>query len=114
MIRLWATRGHTWGFRFLIRPQGADPLPEYEQAFAGLEDDAEACRRTGRLLALRLPDPEQRTDHAGRRIPHDFVLTGDLASRVRTVADGYALVWPLVAEEYAKAWDADRPPAARG
>ena len=69
MILLWATRGRTWGFRFLpVDGTGpdADPLPLYERAFSGHEDEDEGCWRTDGLLAVRLRDPEGRADEAGR------------------------------------------------
>ncbi|MCW5951065.1 MAG: hypothetical protein KIT69_02240 [Propionibacteriaceae bacterium] len=57
MNLIWATRGRSWGFRFLLDGGFADPLPTYEQAFAGLEDDRAVCRKAGGRLALRFPDP---------------------------------------------------------
>lgn len=110
MSMIWATRGKTWGFRFLRRGGLSDPLPSYEAAFAELEGQPEGLARVGDRVALRFPDPEGRTDRAGRVIPHDFVLSGDLAARVHSVADGIAEVWPLVAEEYAGVWDLATPP----
>ncbi|WP_243695144.1 hypothetical protein [Agromyces protaetiae] len=61
---------------------------------------------------MRFVDPEGRTDRAGRIIPHDFVLSGELAERVGSVEDGLAEVWPLVADEYARVWDLASPPSA--
>lgn len=107
MTLIWATRGRTWGFRFLETGGHADPLPAYEAAFVAVGDERRACRCTGEVVALRFPDPLGRLDAAGRVIPHDFVVTGELAARVRTVDDGLALVWPLVADRYAEVWDQD-------
>jgi len=107
---IWATRGRTWGFRFLRKGGWGDPLPEYESAFADLEGQREGIARRGDRVALRFTDPEGRTDRSGRVIPHDFVLAGDRAARVHTVAEGIADVWPLVAEEYARVWDQATPP----
>jgi hypothetical protein len=45
-------------------------------------------------------------------IPHEFVLSGDLADEVESVEDGLQQVWPLVARVYAGVWDAERPPSA--
>lgn len=110
MSLLWATRGRTWGFRFLRKGGLRDPLVSYEAAFADLEGQPEGVARVGDRVALRFADPEGRTDRSGRVIPHDFVLSGDLAVRVRSVAEGIAEVWPLVAEEYARVWDLPTPP----
>jgi hypothetical protein len=103
---IWATRGRTWGFRFLRDGGFADPLPEYDAAFAGAGDEPAVCRRAadGRV-ALRLPDPRKRTDRAGRVITHEFVVFPPLADSIRSVDDGLRLVWPLVAEDYDTVWD---------
>lgn len=114
MILLWLTRGRTWGFRFLRRGESLDPIPEYDSAFAGLKDEKEGCLRVGDRVALRLLDPLGRQDAAGRTIPHDFVLTGDLANQVTTVADGIRAVWPLVESDYLDVYDTDTPPSPRG
>ena len=111
MIVIWATRGREWGFRFLRRGGLSDPLPPYEAAFAELEGEPEGVRRIGDRVALRFADPQGRTDRAGRVIPHDFVLSGDLAARVHSVADGIAEVWPMVAAEYAGVWENPTPPS---
>lgn len=110
MSLIWATRGRTWGFRFLRRGGLRDPLPPYEAAFTELEGLPEGVARVGERVALRFADPDGRTDRSGRVIPHDFVLSGDLAARIHSVADGISEVWPLVAEEYARAWDSVTPP----
>ncbi len=107
---IWATRGRTWGFRFLRTGGLGDPLPSYEAAFAELDGQREGVARLGDRVALRFLDPEDRADRSGRVIPHDFVLCGDLAARVHSVADGIAEVWPLVAEEYGQVWDTVTPP----
>ena len=86
MILLWATRGRAWGFRFLpVDGTGAaaDPLPLYERAFSGHEDEDEGCWRTDGLLAVRLRDPEGRADEAGRVIPHELVLDGAATAALR-------------------------------
>jgi hypothetical protein len=54
---IWATRGRSWGFRFLLNGGRHDPLPEYEGSFAGLEDEPATWRRTAAKVALRFPDP---------------------------------------------------------
>lgn len=104
MTLIWATRGHAWGFKFLKDGGFKDPLPPYQKAFAGLEDEPEICRRVGERVALRFPDPEGRKDRAGRVIPHDFVVSGQLANEIHSIADGRMLIWSQVADEYARAW----------
>ena len=115
MSLIWATRGRTWGFRFLLDGGFDDPLPEYEDSFAEVGDEPEACRRIGEKVALRFPDPLGRKDTAGRVIPHDFVVSGPLAEEIRSIEDGFRLVWrrPEVADEYARVWNAPEPPAPR-
>lgn len=108
---IWATRGRSWGFRFLLDAGFADPLPKYERAFAGVSDPLTAWRREGKDVALRFPDPLGRRDAAGRVIPHEFVVLGDLAANIGSVGDGIQQIWPLVEHAYARIWDSDRAPA---
>jgi hypothetical protein len=103
---IWATRGRSWGFRFLLKGGLADPLPVYERSFADLEYEPTACHRAAGKVALRFPDPLGRRDASGRVIPHEFVVFGDLADEIESVEDGLRQVWPLVAEAYAGVWDA--------
>jgi hypothetical protein len=110
---IWATRGYSWGFRFLRRGDSTNPLAEYESAFATLDDQAEVCRRLGDQVALRFPDPESRRDASGRLIPHEFVITGPLANEVSTVDDGRRRVWPLVSDEFEAVWLLPAPPPGR-
>ncbi|KQU07482.1 hypothetical protein ASG56_08260 [Rhodococcus sp. Leaf7] len=107
---IWATRGRDWGFRFLLDAGLSDPLPDYERAFGSLRDAPAAWRRHDGHVALRILDPLERRDSAGRVIPHEFVVYGDLAAAVESVEDGMHKVWPLVSEIYASAWDASTPP----
>ena len=109
---IWATRGRTWGFRFLLDGGLSDPLLEYERVFAELGDDVSACSRVAGKVALRFPDPLRRRDAAGRVIPHDFVVSGDVTSKIQSVDDGMQQVWPLVEAAYARVWDAEGPPTA--
>lgn len=109
---IWATRGRSWGFRFLLNGGLADPLSEYERFFADLGDEPAAWQRTAGTVAVRFPDPLRRRDTAGRVIPHEFVVFGDLADRVDSVNDGLQHVWVLVAASYAGVWDAEGPPSA--
>ena len=108
---IWATRGRSWGFRFLLKGGLSDPLLVYERSFADLEDEPATCRRAAGKVALRFPDPLGRRDASGRVIPHEFVVFGDLADEIESVEDGLRQVWPLVAEAYARVWDAERPPS---
>lgn len=108
---IWATRGRSWGFRFLLNGGRPDPLPEYERSFAGLGDEPATWRRTTGKVALRFPDPLERKDAAGRVIPHEFVVSGELADEIESVEDGLQQIWPLVAGAYARVWDAERPPS---
>jgi hypothetical protein len=110
MSLIWATRGHTWGFRFLLTDGPEDPLPAYEAVFARAGDGPEVCIRVGDKVALRFPDPLGRKDRAGRVIPHEFVVGGPLAEEIGSVADGLRLVWnrPEIEGEFARVWDQPR------
>lgn len=108
---IWATRGRSWGFRFLLNAGFADPLAEYEKAFADLEDEPTAWRRAAGKAALRFPDPEGRRDAAGRLIPHEFVVFGDLAEEIESFEDARQRVWSCVAGAYQRVWAADHPPS---
>jgi hypothetical protein len=109
---IWATRGRFWGFRFLLNGGRSDPLLDYERSFAGLEDEPTTWRRSAGTVALRFPDPLGRKDAAGRVIPHEFVVSGDSVDEIESVEDGLQQIWPLVAETYARVWDAEAPPSA--
>jgi hypothetical protein len=109
---IWATAGRFWGFRFLLKGGLSDPLPAYERTFAGHEDKPRTWRRAGKTVALRFPDPLGRRDTSGRVIPHEFVVSGELADKIESVEDGLTHIWPLVADAYARVWDAERPPSA--
>ena len=109
---IWATRGKSWGFRFLLDGGMDDPLPEYEVAFEGATDAPSAFCRTGDRVAFRFPDPVQRRDAAGRPIVHEFVVAGPLAEELQSVEDGLRKVWPLVADAYARVWNDDTAPDA--
>ena len=109
---IWATRGRFWGFRFLLKGGLSDPLPAYERSFAGDDDKPAMWRRAAGTVALRFPDPLGRRDASGRVIPHEFVVLGDQGDEIESVEDGLTHIWPLVAEAYARVWDAERPPSA--
>ena len=120
MSLIWATRGRTWGFRFLRGGGFEDPLAVYETAFSGVEDKSETWRRVGKtvvlpeMVALRFPDPLGRRDLAGRVIPHDFVVFRPLADEINSVEDGRRLVWTLLADDFARVWELPGPPSANG
>jgi hypothetical protein len=111
MKMIWATRGRSWGFRFLRDGGFVDPLPAYEEAFEGAEG-REEYRRSGARVALRFPDPEGRRDGAGRVIPHDFVVFEPETSGIDSVESGRDVIWPLVRDEYGRIWDQPKPTAA--
>ncbi len=109
---IWATRGRTWGFRFLRRGSRTNPLSDYESVFAEIGDQPQAWCRVADKVGLRFPDPDGRRDAAGRVIPHDFVLFGRWATEVGSLDDGRERVWPEVADEFAGYWDkVDAPPS---
>jgi len=116
MKLIWATRGRTWGFRFLLKGGFKDPLLVYDDVFSGVGHEAEVCCRVGDKVALRFPDPEGRQDVAGRVIPHEFVVFGPLADEIDSVEDGLRLVWetPLIKDEFARVWKLPKPPSASG
>jgi len=107
MTLLWATRGRTWGFRFVRDGGFADPLPTYDAAFVGIDAGPSACHRIGTTVAVRFPDPNGRRDSAGRVIPHELVVFPPLSRQIETVDDALEKVWPLVAVECESVWDSD-------
>lgn len=111
---IWATRGRTWGFRFLRTADLADPLVEYEDAFSDVGDAPEVCVHKSGRLVLRFPDPLERSDRSGRVIPQEFVLFGMSNSGISSVEDGIRDVWPIVSDLYAEIWDSPSPPALGG
>ena len=111
MNLVWATCGRTWGFRFLLDGGYSDPLPVYERAFGGTEGDSTTCRHVGSHVALRFPDPQGRRDAAGRTIPHDVVALPPMAQEIHSVEDGQRLIWPLLADAFARLWDLPEPPS---
>lgn len=108
---IWATRGRSWGFRFLLNGGLADPLQTYERFFANLDNEPTTWRRTAEGVALRFPDPLGRRDKSGRVIPHEFVVFGDLAAQIDTVEEGVQQIWPCVADAYARVWEAQGAPS---
>lgn len=108
---VWATRGRSWGFRFLLDGGVSRPLAVYEPIFAQLEGESSGLVRSGSMVALRFTDPEGRRDTAGRRIPHDFVVGAPLGDQIHSVEDGVRLVWPVVCDAYASIWDREQAPS---
>lgn len=104
MTVIWVTRGRDWGFRFLRDGDFADPLPIYEAMFSAIGDAPEAWHPAADQVAVRFPDPLGRKDRAGRVIPHDFVAFGPSAESIKSVEDGRQLLWPEVAEQFARVW----------
>ena len=109
---IWATRGRTWGFRFLLDGGHVDPLPTYEAAFASMPDGPGFMAGPNQTLAVRIDDPEGRRDNAGRVIPHDFVIAGVAADAITSVEGGQECVWPVVQEVFGLLWDRADPPSA--
>lgn len=113
MSVIWATRGRSWGFRFLLTGELKEPLLAYERVFADVPDSESAYRRTGETVGLRFPDPLGRKDRSGRTIPHEFVLTGVEAAKVHSVEEGLEVVWPIVSAIYEGIWDGSSAPQGR-
>ncbi|MFI5738881.1 hypothetical protein ACIA9I_10935 [Streptomyces anulatus] len=110
MSLIWATRGRTWGFRFLRDGGFGDPLQVYDDAFSDVGDEPEVWWRVAEKGALRFPDPLGRKDRAGRIIPHEFVVLGPLVNEVDSVECARQLVWPQVADVFSRIWEMPEPP----
>lgn len=110
---IWATRGKSWGFRFLQNGGVTDPLSIYEYAFSSIQNELEVCNYAGDKVALRLLDPLNRKDRAGRPIFHEFVVFRPLADRICTLEKGRELIWPRVADQFARVWELPEPPLSR-
>lgn len=108
---IWATRGRTWGFRFLRTGGLGSPIEVYEDAFVGTEGAPVAFEKRAETVAVRFPDPDGRMDRAGRVIPHEFVILSADADSLRNVEDARAVLWPMVREEYEAIWDQPTAPA---
>lgn len=106
---IWATRGREWGFRFLRDGGYPDPLTAYEAAFDGIAHQRSLVRQVGDVIAIRLPDPEGRKDHARRLISHDFVIRETASTALPDVTIAARAAWGSVADEYDDIWDADLP-----
>lgn len=104
---IWATRGKHWGHKFLLDGGYKDPLPPYLEAFSGFENSRHVFERCNGHLALRFPDPEERHDESGRLIYHDLVISGHAITDARSYDEACSFMWPLIADEYSKLWDAE-------
>lgn len=109
---IWATRGRTWGFRFLRTGGLENPLSAYEEVFADVGDQPEVWRRVGDRCAVRFPDPEGRRDAAGRVIPHEFVLLGPRVDDIGSFEEGRERLWAEVTEEFERVWAEPEPPSS--
>jgi hypothetical protein len=111
---IWATRGRTWGHRFLLDGNYPDPLPIYDEVFSRVGDEREVCLPVGGKVALRFPDPLGRKDLAGRTIIHEFVIFAPLAAEVTTVDEGVQRLWkrPDIAGRYSEIWNLPDPGSA--
>ncbi|ROS46166.1 hypothetical protein [Curtobacterium sp. PhB78] len=101
MNLIWATRGRTWGFRFLRTGGLTNPLEVYEAAFVGSDGAPFVFTQRAETLAVRFPDPEQRKDRAGRVIPHEFVVLAPDHLRLSDCESARAELWHAVEKEYA-------------
>lgn len=111
MRLVWATRGRTWGFRFVDHGGLAEPLDVYEDLFGRFDGEREVLCRSGDRVAVRFADPEGRTDAAGRVIPHDFVVLGprQVVDEIDSVDAGRRIIWPEVADRYDLLWNESDP-----
>jgi hypothetical protein len=111
---IWATRGRTWGHRFLLDGGHTDPLPIYDEVFSHVADKRELCAEVGGRVALRLADPQGRKDLAGRIIVHEFVVFLPLATKVTTIDEGLQHIWnrPDIGDRYSEIWNVPDPGAA--
>lgn len=104
MTFIWATRGRSWGFRFLRDAGIDDPRAEYLRRFSGIENDMPAYRKEGDVVAVRFPDPQGRQDSAGRVIPHEFIVFPPASDAITSVEDAIRELWPAVAPTFDLIW----------
>lgn len=109
---IWATRGLTWGFRFLLDGGLADPLPIYEEAFSQANGQTPTHVQVGQVAALRFNDPDGRRDSAGRVIPHEVVVLPPDGRAVTDMTIGMRLVWPLIGPVYRAIWQLPQAPSS--
>jgi hypothetical protein len=110
MKLIWATRGLTWGFRFLDDGGFPDPLVVYDRFFKGVGDQPEVWRAetAGEPIALRFPDPLGRRDDAGRVIPHEFVVFRPDVE-IDSFEECRDRVWDQVKDRFEGLWDGPDP-----
>jgi hypothetical protein len=63
-------------------------------------------------VGLRFPDPLRGETAPVASSQHDFVLSEDLDNEIESADEGLQQIWPLVADAYARVWDAEGPPSA--
>lgn len=105
MKMIWATRGRSWGFRFLRDGGFPDPLLEYEKAFEGHSSESQLWMPRSDYVVLRFPDPLGRQDLAGRDISHDFVIYESEIVFRQSFETAKEAVWDEVSSEYLELWD---------
>jgi hypothetical protein len=98
---IWATRGYDWGYRFLLDGDQVDPLVTLESVLPISDSESAEIAHQDGLVAARFPDPEGRTDKAGRHIWHYVVAFPPASSEITSVTDVLDSVWPLLADDYA-------------
>jgi len=108
---IWATRGKTWGFRFLLSGRQAHPLALYEEAFIGVDSSPEVFQKRAGALAVRFPDPDGRKDRSGRVIPHEFVVLLPESEKMESFRDAQIALWEQVGAGYAEVWDLPNGPS---
>lgn len=109
---IWATRGRTWGFRFLLDGGLADPLSVYEEAFNQATRETPTYVRVGHVAAFRFNDPDGRRDSAGRLIPHEVVVLPPDGHAVTDMTIGMRSVWPLIGPVYDAIWQLPHAPSS--
>jgi hypothetical protein len=107
---IWATRGKSWGFRFLVDAGLNDPREEYLRRFAGVENVMPVYRKDGDVVVARFPDPERRSDSAGRVIPHEFVVFSPTSDAISSIEDVIRDLWPIVEGTFDRVWEMPEPP----
>ena len=109
---IWASRGRSWGFRFLLDAGLDNPLSTYDLAFAGSPEARSVLTHGEAWVALRFSDPDGRVDASGRVIPHEFIVVGGpLAGAINSLESGIGLLWDLVGGTHAKLWASPRGPS---
>lgn len=108
MSIIWATRGYTWGFRFLRDGGYGNVLSFYEQAFSSIGDSLTEFCINDDSVAVRFADPLNRKDRSGRVIPHEFVISEPEMDSIGSIDDVMEKIWSSVEVEYAEIWNQPR------